>query len=92
MLTEEERQTDGRKKLPSTEASRMKKGWILHVLISPGRHRPRRKMFPMRKCFLRKEYVPSHQQCADIFTKALGNGRFTFSKTKLGLWDLHAPV
>ena len=37
-------------------------------------------------------YVPSRQQLADIFTKALGKDQFQYLLGKLGVTDLHFPT
>ncbi|KAG5551959.1 hypothetical protein RHGRI_010151 [Rhododendron griersonianum] len=37
-------------------------------------------------------HVPSKEQCADIFTKALGRDQFSFLKSKLGMINPHAPT
>ena len=37
-------------------------------------------------------YVPTTEQLADIFTKALGRRQFDFYFSKLGISDLHAPT
>ena len=37
-------------------------------------------------------YVPTTDQLADIFTKALGKKQFEFLISKLGICDLHAPT
>jgi len=40
---------------------------------------------------LRFAYIPSKQQPADIFTKAIGKKQFQFLRGKLGMLDPHAP-
>ena len=37
-------------------------------------------------------YVPSRQQLADIFIKALGKDQFQYLLGKLGVTDLHFPT
>ena len=37
-------------------------------------------------------FVPSNEQLADIFTKALGRRQYEFLLRKLGIRDLHAPT
>ncbi|KAK3036779.1 hypothetical protein RJ639_029744 [Escallonia herrerae] len=38
------------------------------------------------------QFVPSHAQLADIFTKALGESQFDHFTRKLGIRNLHAPT
>lgn len=37
-------------------------------------------------------HVPTDEQLADIFTKALGKKQFLYLLHKLGIYDLHAPT
>jgi len=41
---------------------------------------------------IRTVFVPTHEQLADIVTKALGRSHFEYLLRKLGIRDLHAPT
>lgn len=66
----------------------------IRIAEEPRDHR-RMKHVDIRYNFMREKiqegifkivYVPSNEQTADIFTKALPNGSFTLLRTKLGLF------
>ena len=42
--------------------------------------------------FIQPNYVPTEYQLADILTKSLSVGQFTFLLGKLGVQNLHAPT
>ena len=50
----------------------------------------------VQECLVRRDlflsYLPSRQQPADLFTKALGSSQFLQLRGKLGLINLHAPT